>query len=41
MNCVSVVADEASGAITEMKKIRTRNTALRKVYTPTIPNYLI
>ena len=40
LNCVSVVAEEASGAITEMKKIRTRNTALRKVYTPTIANYL-
>ena len=40
LNCVSVVADEASGAITEMKKIRTRNTALRIVYTPTIANYL-
>ena len=41
LNCVSVVAEEASGAITEMKNIRTRNTALRIVYTPTIPNYLI
>ena len=40
LNCVSVVAEDASGAITEMKKRRTRKTAFRIVYTSTVFHYL-